>query len=132
MRYFTKLHFSNEQITQYLNNASRDLEIAEESGRPEVKFNYAYTALIKIGITLLAAMRNIKVRAIQGHHAKVIAEMSDVLNDGSIEEIGNVMRMKRNQDLYSGGIFVSEKEASDYYGFVEKVFLKAKTLLKKK
>jgi len=40
--------------------------------------------------------------------------------------------MKRNTDLYSGGIFISEKETNDYYNFVEETFKKIKNILSTK
>ena len=38
--------------------------------------------------------------------------------------MGEVMRKKRNLDLYDGGIIISEKEAKEYLGFV-KIVIKA-------
>jgi hypothetical protein len=86
-RYFTKFNFSREQIEKNLASALRDLTIAQESAILDVKFNYAYAALIKGGIDIL----------------------------------GNVMRQKRNQDFYSGGIEVKEKECQEYLDFVGRV-----------
>lgn len=129
-RYFVKFNFSDSQIILYLNNALRDLSIAKENKRPEVKFSYSYNALIKAGIALLAGAGNVKVRSIPGHHVKLIEKMSEVLKDQSIEEMGNAMRIKRNRDFYDGGIFVSEKEGIDYCVFVEEALLKIKKLLR--
>ena len=47
--------------------------------------------------------------------------MSEILQNEAILTIGNVMRMKRNLDLYSGGEIITEKEANEYLEFVESV-----------
>src|SRR3989338_6563966 len=120
-RYFVKFHFSCRQIEQYLKNALRDLDIAGENRRSEVKFNYSYAAFIKGGIVILAKVGKVKVRSIPGHHLKIIEKMGEILKDDSIESIGNTMRTKRNEDFYSGGIFVSEKESIDFYEFVKEI-----------
>ncbi len=131
-RYFVKFDFSDEQIGQYFSNALRDLEIAQENERPEVKFNYSYTALIKGGIALIAKIGKVKVRSIPGHHLKIIEKMSEILQDESIKEVANSMRMKRNIDLYSGGIFVSDKESKDFYGFAEDVLFRIKKAIERR
>lgn len=136
-KYFTRFNFTEDQIIRYSNNASRDLEIAEENRRPEVKFTplecpckiltgftYSYNALIKGGIALVAKIGKVKIRSIPGHHIKIIEKMSDILKDSSVNEIGNAMRMKRNEDFYAGGVFISEKESEDYYIFVKEVLSK--------
>lgn len=119
-RYFKKFSFKKEQIKKYLKNALNDLEIAKENKRSEVKFSYSYNALIKGGITILAS-HNIKVRSVPGHHVKIIEKISKILSDKSIQNIGNVMRMKRNMDLYDGGILVSKKESIDFYNFTKEI-----------
>jgi len=128
-KYFVKFDFSDRQVGQYLSNALRDLEIAQENRRPEVKFNYSYTALIKGGIALIAKFGKVKVRSIPGHHIKIIEKMSEILRDGTIEEIANSMRMKRNLDFYNGGIFISEKESKDLYNFTEEVLGRIKGVI---
>ena len=70
--YFSKFNFTEEQIAQFLNNALKDLEIAKENIRPEVKFSYSYSAFIKGGIALLAKVWRVKIRSIPGHHVKII------------------------------------------------------------
>jgi len=121
--YSVDFKFTPEQIRKNLNNALKDLEIARKDKILDVKFNYAYTALIKAGITLFS-FYGIKVRSVSGHHRKIIEKLSELLKDESIEDIGNVMRAKRNLDLYAGGIEVTEKECKEYIQFVEKVLLK--------
>lgn len=131
-KFFRKITFTDEQIKSYLNNALKDLKIAKHQNVPEVKFNYSYTALLKAGIALIAATRNLKVRTMPGHHIKILELMSKILNDNSIFEFGNAMRMKRNTDLYGGGILITEKESKDYYNYVEKAIYRVKKLLERK
>ncbi|MDP2653734.1 MAG: hypothetical protein Q8Q08_06855 [Candidatus Omnitrophota bacterium] len=124
--YFQPLDFTGEQIQRYWDSASRDFEIAEKDAFREVKFSYAYQALIKTGIALLAKAGKVKVRSVPGHHIKILEKVSALLKDPDVLTIGNVMRMKRNQDLYSGGEFISDKEAEDYLKFVARVMVKAR------
>lgn len=126
--YFTKFKFTKEQIKKNFENALKDLNIAKKDKILEVKFNYAYTALIKAGIALLS-FNFIKVKSVPGHHIKIIEKMSDILRDDTIADIGNAMRSKRNLDFYAGGIEVTEKECEDYIKFSEKVLKKVKSYL---
>ena len=119
--YFQKLSFSSKQLERYFENALRDLKIAKEDHFEEVRFTYCYQALIKAGIAIIAKEGQVKVRAIPGHHVKILTKMSEILGDPNILTIGNAMRMKRNLDFYSGGEFISKKETDDYLSFVEKV-----------
>lgn len=57
---------------------------------------------------------------------------SKLLNDNSIFEIGNAMRMKRNTDLYEGGILITKKESEDYFNYVETTIDKIKRAIEKK
>jgi hypothetical protein len=43
------------------------------------------------------------------------------LKDDSVDDIGNVMRSKRNTDFYGGGIEITEKESREYLEFVSSV-----------
>lgn len=124
-QYFVKFHFTKEQIKKNFNNALKDLTIAKKVKILEVKFNYAYTALIKAGLTLLSS-NGVKIRSVPGHHVKIIEKMSEILKDDSISAIGNSMRSKRNLDLYSGGIEVTEKECREYIRFVKGVVEKVR------
>ena len=45
--------------------------------------------------------------------------LSKLLNNENINLIGNMMRSKRNLDMYSGGIEVSEKECQEYLELVK-------------
>lgn len=127
--YFSSLRFTKEQIKVNLNNALRNLEIAEKDNFLEVKFNYPYTALIKAGIALLS-FYGIKLRSVPGHHAKLIEETARILKDDSISDIGNAMRLKRNKDLYAGGILVTEKDCGEYIDFVSEVLKKVERIIK--
>ncbi|NOR53194.1 MAG: hypothetical protein GQ536_03800 [Candidatus Aminicenantes bacterium] len=124
-RYFRKFEFTKEQIKKNLNNAVKDLTIAKKVKILEVKFNYAYTSLIKAGLTLLSYYQ-MKVKSIPGHHIKIIEKLAQILKDNDIEDIGNIMRSKRNLDFYAGGIEVTEKECREYINFVEEVLTKVK------
>jgi len=122
-KYFAQFKFSGEQIEKNLNNAIKDLEIAKTVNILDVKFNYAYVALIKAGIALLSFHR-VRIKSVPGHQVKIIEKTARVLGDSSIETLGNVMRQKRNLDFYAGGIEVSEKECRDYVAFVDNVLKK--------
>lgn len=127
-QYFVKFKFSSGQIKKNLTNALRDLDIAKKDNILDVKFNYAYTALIKGGITLLS-QNNIKAKSAPGHHFKIIEKTAQLLKDDTIADLGNIMRSKRNMDLYSGGIEVTEKECSEYIEFVENILIKIKDIV---
>lgn len=90
-----------------------------------MKFNYAYTALIKAGIASLSYY-HVKVKSVPGHHIKIIEKLAQILKDDDIEDIGNSMRSKRNLDFYAGGIEVTEKECKEYINFVKEVLAKLK------
>jgi len=122
-KYFAQFRFSGEQIEKNPNNAIKDLEIAKTVNILDVKFNYAYVALIKAGIALLSFHR-VRIKSVPGHQVKIIEKTAQVLGDGSIEALGNVMRQKRNLDFYAGGIEVTEKECRDYVAFVDNALKK--------
>jgi len=89
----------------------------------------SYDALIKIGITLIA-FYGYRVKSRSGHHIKILEKVSQILNDKNIEIIGDIMRKKRNLDLYEGGIIISQKETRDYLNFVREIIKKAEKVLK--
>ena len=130
-QFFRTLKSSPEQIERYMAGAWRDFEIAEQDHFVEVKFTYAYQALIKGGIALLAKAGPVKVRSVPGHHVKILEKMSEILKNPDIDVIGNAMRTKRNLDLYEGGIRVGESEVQEFIEFVEKVLEEVDTILKK-
>ena len=130
-KYFAKIKFTHDQIEKNLKNAQKDLNIAKKVDILEVKFNYAYTALIKTGITLLSH-NQVKIKSVPGHHIKIIEKLAHILKDDDIEDIGNIMRSKRNLDFYAGGIEVTEKECREYVNFVEKVLTRIQKLISPK
>lgn len=130
-KYFTKFKFTEEQITKNLQNALRDLNIAKTDTILDVKFNYAYTALLKGGITLLSFHQR-KVKSVRGHHIKIIEKLAQILEDEGISDIGNLMRSKRNLDVYDGGIEVTEKECTEYVNFVEGVLNRVNKMIPKR
>lgn len=97
-KYFIRFRFSKAQIKKNLNNTLKDLDIAKKVKILDVKFNYAYTALIKSGITLLSYYQW-KVKSAPGHHIKIIEKLAQILKADDIENIGNLMRSKRNLDF---------------------------------
>ncbi len=125
-KYFQRFKFEPSQIKRYFENALRDFTIAKDDAHLEVRFNYCYNSLIKAGIALLAASGGVKVRSIVGHHIKIIEKMAEILKDDSIITIANAMRMKRNEDLYGGGIFISEKEVEEYLEYTGNLINKVK------
>ena len=128
-KFFQEFSFPEKEVSRFLENANRDLKIARMDKFAEVRFSYAYQALIKAGIALIAVHKK-KLRSMPGHHLKVLEKMSELLKDPGVFVMGNAMRMKRNTDLYSGGEFISEKEAEDYCVFVAGVLAKVSTLIK--
>lgn len=122
--FFQKFKFLAEEIRMRFENARRDLEIAAKDPFPEVRFTYAFQALIKIGIALLAR-EGLKVRSIPGHHVRILEQMSELLKEPDILTIGNAMRMKRNLDLYGAGGIISDKESREYLSFVQNILKKA-------
>ena len=128
-RYFAKFKFSEEQIKKNLQNAAKDLDIAKKDSFLDVKFNYTYMALLKAGIALLSFHQR-KVRSVPGHHIRIIDKLAELLENEDIADLGNIMRSKRNTDLYDGGIEVTEKECGEYMGFVTDVLGKVKQIVK--
>lgn len=128
-KYFRKFEFTAGQITRNLENACRDLKIAGEVKIPEVRFNYAYTALIKGGVALLSHYRT-KVKSVPGHHIKIIEQTGKLLNDETIIDVGNAMRSRRNADFYEGGAEVTAKECKEYLAFTETVLVRIKKVIR--
>jgi len=127
--FFRKVPFTADEIKQYLQSALKDLDIAQKDKFTEVRFSYAYQALIKAGIALLAKKGGVKVKSVPGHHIKILNKLSTLLEDDDIFTYGNAIRMKRNQDLYSGGEYISKKEADECLEFVESVLKRVKKLV---
>jgi len=131
-KYFSNLNFSQKQIKNYLNSAYKDYNIAKNSNIIEVKFQFSYNSLIKLGIGLISCY-NKKVSSKAGHHMKIIEAVSEILDDQDIYAIANQMRKTRNTEMYDGGeIFISEKQINEYLKFVESLFKKSKNIFKEK
>ena len=64
-----------------------------------------------------------------GHQIKIIEKMAGILDNETINELGNLMRAKRNLDFYGGGIEITEKECREFLKFTEDVFLKIKAVI---
>lgn len=120
-QYFKGFPFTPEQIEKYWKNTLKDLSIAKKDSIPDVKFSYSYSSLLKAGITLVAKVRKVKVRSIPGHHIKILEAFSEILKEPKIIVMGNMMRDKRNVDLYGEGVFITEKEAHECLVFVEEI-----------
>lgn len=129
-KYFDDFKFSGEQIKKNFDNALKDLKIAKEDKIAEVKFDYAYKALIKAGIAL-ASFYGKKVKSVPGHHIKMIEAIAEALNDDSINDAGNAMRSKRNIDFYGGGIDISEKEYREFLSFAEETVKRIEKIILK-
>ncbi|MFH1061552.1 MAG: hypothetical protein V1747_01540 [Candidatus Omnitrophota bacterium] len=129
-KYFQKFTFTEEQCLRNIKNCQKDIDIAQKDKFLDVRFNYAYSALIKCGIALLTFYSQ-KVRSVPGHHVKILEKMAEILSDERISIIGNLMRTKRNIDLYSGGVEVTKKECEDYILLVQDVFIKVSKIIRK-
>lgn len=127
-KYFKNFNFTEDQIKKNLQNAIKDFEISNRDKILEVKFGYAYTALIKAGIALLSCYKT-KIMSVPGHHIKIIEKTAEILKDKSVIELGDAMRSKRNLDFYSGGIEITEKECDEYIEFVDKVIKKIQKIV---
>jgi len=127
--FFEKRKFDKKTIEKYSNGATRDLKIASDNSHPEVIFKFSYDSLIKTGLTLIAFC-GYRVKSRQGHHIKIIEKLSQILDNKDIEIMGEVMRKKRNLDLYDGGVIISVKEAEEYLNFIKDVIKASDKFLK--
>lgn len=130
-QYFQKFDFTPKQIEKYLQSARKDLNIAKQTDIPEVKFHFSYNCLIKLGITLISCF-GYKLKSRSGHHIKILEKTALILKDKNIDLDGNRMRKTRNTELYDGGVLISDKQAREYFDFVESVFMKSDKFLKEK
>lgn len=129
-KYFNNFKFTDDQVMANFNNAMNDLKIAMNDHYPDVRFNYSYNSLVKAGIALLSS-HNIKMKSVPGHHIKLIETIARMLQDETINAIGNIMRTKRNTDLYDGGIEITEKECDEYSAYAGGVLKKIKLIIEK-
>lgn len=128
-KFFQKFNFTAKQLKQYFVSAERDFAIAVEDIIPEVRFKFAYDAVIKTGIFLIA-QAGYKVHSQTGHHVRILEKLSEILDYDDVTIMGNIMRQKRNRDLYDGGTIITETEAMQYVEFAGNIIKKAKNKLK--
>ncbi|MBU4216466.1 hypothetical protein L6270_01660 [Candidatus Parcubacteria bacterium] len=128
---FEKFEFKPSQTEKYFLSAKRDLKIAIGSDIIDVQFKFSYDALLKLAITV-CAHEGLRVKSKAGHHIELVDKLAVILHEPDVSIIGNEMRKKRNFDLYSGGLVVSEKEAREYCNWVKDVFSKAEDFLNQK
>ncbi len=121
-KYFKDFNYLPDQSKKYLDSAYKDLNIAKQANVVDVKFQFSYNAMIKLGICLAASYGK-KVNSRAGHHIKIIEVIASVLDNNSVAAIGNQMRKIRNTELYDGGkILITKKQASGYCDFTESLF----------
>lgn len=128
-KFFEKKEFEERTIFKYFANAVKDFQLSLKYKEPEIIFNFSYSALIKVGIALIASC-GYRIRSKRGHHIKILEKLSQILNNKNIEIIGEKMRKKRNLNLYDGGIIIDLKETNQYLNFVKKIINKADRYLK--
>ena len=127
---FEKFIFSKNQVEKYYSSALRDLKIARKADDTEVAFRFCYDALLKLAISV-CAKNNLRVKARQGHHIKLIDKLAEILGNKDVKVIGQEMRSKRNWDLYGGGVLISKKEIKEYLKWTDEIFREADDYLYK-
>lgn len=70
-----------------------------------------------------------KIKSVPGHHVRIIEKLAELLKDDDISVLGNLIRAKRNTDLYDGGIEVTKKECNEYIHFVEDILEKVSKII---
>ena len=128
---FVEYKFKQSQLKAYFTAAKNDLSTARKYSDPEVRFRFSYDALIKLAITV-AAFGGKRVKSRAGHHIELIEKLANALSDKAINEFGNDMRIRRNKNLYDGGVLISKKDADHFFKMVQKTFLSAEDLIDKK
>ena len=118
--YFTKQDFTPAELAKYERSFRHELAIAEANPEPEVKFHFAYMALIKIGIHLLAKA-GYRLKSKPGHHIKLIEFLSGHFKSEEIAAVSERMRQTRNLDLYGGGFLPSKEEIKDYLDLIKRM-----------
>jgi len=121
---FENFLFSEAQIDRYYKAACRDFKMLKKSLEPEIIFFLCYNIIIKISIAI-CAKNGLRVKSRTGHHIELIGKLSAFLNDKEIELVAGKMRIKRNKDLYEGGVPISEKEAQYYHKFCSELIKQA-------
>ena len=126
---FEKFTFSLNQIENYYRAASRDFNILRKGKHePEIVFFFSYNVVIKISIAV-CAKEGLRIKSKTGHHIALISKLAEILDDEEVVEMAGMMRMKRNKDLYSGGLPISRKEANFYFNFCKDLLKKAEEFL---
>ena len=115
--FFRKHEYSEQQRVQMWKNIEHDLAICINDGYSAVRFTYSYTVLIKLCIVVLSYY-GLRVRSVPGHHIALLQKCADVMNDQEIVTMGELMRVKRNKDLYDCRIEVSDSEVDAFVSFV--------------
>jgi len=126
---FEKFTFSFKQIENYYRAASRDFNMLRKGKyEPEIIFFFSYNVVIKISIAV-CAKKGLRIKSKTGHHIALISKLGEILNDEEVVATAGRMRMKRNKDLYSGGLPISQKEADFYFNFCKDLLKKAEGFL---
>lgn len=121
---FENFDFTKNQIEKYFAAALKDWRLANKTKEPELAFYACYNVVVKTAMAVCSC-HGIRVKSRTGHHIKLIEKLAEFLEDENIEIVANKMRMKRNRDLYDGGVLISEKEANYYINFCKDLLNKA-------
>ena len=121
--YFIEQIFSPDELKKYRHSITRYLNIAKMSAEADVKFHFAYMALIKIGIYFIAK-EGYRIKSRPGHHQKIIETLSKLTDNEDIIIVGDKMRKSRNLEFYSSDSIVTDTEAAGNIKFIEKIFQK--------
>jgi hypothetical protein len=113
---FEKFSFSLTQIKKYYQAADKDFKILKKQTSPDLIFYLCYNIIIKTAMAV-CAKNGLRVKAHAGHHIELVAKLAELLDDSKIELVANKIRIKRNRDLYDGGVPTSSKEADFYLQF---------------
>jgi len=116
---FEKFTFTNKQVEKYFESALKDFNIAR-GAVSEVTFVFCYNCLLKLAIAV-CAKNGWRVKSRQGHHVALISKLAESLKNNEVEAVIQEMRAKRNKDLYSGGVLITNKEAAMYFDFTAKL-----------
>jgi len=119
--FFSKQAFAAEELKKLRASVARSLGISARSREPEVKFHFAYMALIKIGIYLVAR-RGYRVKSRPGHHQAIIGALAGLLKNDDVALMGDKMRRSRNMDFYGADGMITETEAAKCFEFVEAIY----------
>jgi hypothetical protein len=121
-RNFFSVQASTEKtLHTLLAAAGHDLDIAARHKDIEVLFHFTYMAFVKIGIYMIAR-QGYRVKAVPGHHQKIIEAMSRISNDIDMQTIGDRMRKERNLDLYGGDSPLTEADSREFFEFAKALY----------